>query len=104
MTVEIDLQLGRRLRRRRRFLGLTQEEVGARCGVRFQQIQKYETATNKMSASMIARLAQALNVEPGYFYEDLLLVSAARSPRPAAIAGRGPLPMAFPGAVRAPGR
>lgn len=71
MSDEIDLQLGRRVRRRRRLLGLTQGELATRCGVRFQQIQKYEAAANKMSASMIARLAQALGVEAGYFFEGL---------------------------------
>lgn len=75
MIDDIDLQLGRRLRRRRRLLGLTQEELGVCCGVRFQQIQKYESAANKMSASMIARLAQALSVEAGYFYEGLVGVN-----------------------------
>lgn len=81
MCDEIDLQLGRRLRQRRRLLGLSQEELGASCGVRFQQIQKYETASNKMSAGMIGRLAQALNVRVDYFFEGLEDMLAAQRPR-----------------------
>lgn len=71
MNHSIDLQLGHRLRRRRRLMGLTQKELGDLCGVRFQQIQKYETATNKISASMMVRLAKALRVEVSYFYDGI---------------------------------
>lgn len=71
MNHRIDLQLGHRLRRRRRLMGITQKELGALCGVRFQQIQKYESATNKISASMIVRLAHALRVEVSYFYDGI---------------------------------
>lgn len=77
----IDLQLGRRLRRRRRLLGLTQEQLATRCGLRFQQIQKYETATNRMSAGMIARLAQALGVEASYFYDGIVVEGGVEAPR-----------------------
>ncbi|WP_293677419.1 helix-turn-helix transcriptional regulator [uncultured Phenylobacterium sp.] len=82
MSEEIDLHLGQRLRRRRRLLGMTQQELGALCGVRFQQIQKYETAANRMSAGMIGRLARALDVQVGYFFEGLELPLVAQSPRP----------------------
>lgn len=68
---DFDRQLGLRVRRRRRLLGLTQRELADICGVRFQQIQKYEAAANKISAGMIGRLAQALGVEVGYFYAGL---------------------------------
>lgn len=68
---DFDLQLGRRLRRRRQLLGLTQQALGDLCGLRFQQIQKYETAANRMSAAMVGRLAQALGVPAGYFYDGL---------------------------------
>ncbi len=81
MCDEIDLQLGRRLRKRRRLLGLTQEQVGASCGIRFQQIQKYETAANKMSAAMLGRLAKALDIGVGYFFEGLDDLMAAMPAR-----------------------
>lgn len=69
MTDEIDVHLGRRLRRRRRLLGLTQQELAQACGVRFQQIQKYECAANRMSAARVWQLAELLEVPVSYFYE-----------------------------------
>ena len=92
MLDDFDRQLGLRVRRRRRLLGLTQRELADICGVRFQQIQKYEAATNKISAGMIGRLAQALGVEVGYFYAGLeaqLAPPPADNARPAE---RGPSP------------
>lgn len=71
MANTIDEHLGNRLLRRRRSLGLTQDQVAAAIGVRFQQIQKYECGANKMSAARIWELAQALQVPVGYFYEGL---------------------------------
>jgi transcriptional regulator with XRE-family HTH domain len=71
MGSAIDEHLGQRLRRRRLLLGMTQIQLGAAIGVRFQQIQKYEWGTNKMSAARIWELAQALDVPVGYFYEGL---------------------------------
>src|SRR5690349_23934572 len=71
MNDEIDVHLGRRLRRRRRLLGLTQQQLASACGVRFQQIQKYECAANRMSAARIWQLAQILEVPVSYFYEGL---------------------------------
>jgi transcriptional regulator with XRE-family HTH domain len=67
----IDVHLGRRLRRRRRLLGLTQQQLASCCGVRFQQIQKYECAANRMSAARIWQLAELLDVPVSYFYEGL---------------------------------
>jgi len=69
MNEDIDEHIGRRLRRRRRLLGLTQQQLASACGVRFQQIQKYECAANRMSAARIWQLAQVLEVPIGYFYE-----------------------------------
>lgn len=71
MADDIDMHLGRRLRRRRRLLGLTQQELARACGVRFQQIQKYECAANRMSASRLWQLAEALEVPVAYFFEGL---------------------------------
>src|SRR5882724_8287234 len=67
----IDIHLGRRLRRRRRILGLTQQQLAGACGVRFQQIQKYECAANRMSAARLWQLAEVLEVPVSYFYEGL---------------------------------
>lgn len=90
MRDEIDLYLGRRLRRRRRLMGLTQEELGAACGVRFQQIQKYECAANKMSAAMLGRLAIALDTGVAYFYDGIEDVISPRSSRSDGAARKDP--------------
>jgi len=68
---EIDVHLGRKLRRRRKLLGLTQQELAGACGVRFQQIQKYECAANRMSAARLWQLAAVLHAPVSYFYEGL---------------------------------
>ena len=59
---DIDVHLGKRLRRRRRLLGLTQQQLAGACGVRFQQIQKYECGANRISASRLVMLADALGL------------------------------------------
>jgi transcriptional regulator with XRE-family HTH domain len=71
MCDEVDVHLGRRLRKRRRLLGMTQQQLADTCGVRFQQIQKYECGANRMSAARVWQLAQVLEVPVGYFYEGL---------------------------------
>jgi transcriptional regulator with XRE-family HTH domain len=67
----IDIHLGRRLRRRRRILGLTQQQLASACGVRFQQIQKYECGANRISAARLWLLAKALEAPVGAFFEGL---------------------------------
>jgi len=69
---DIDLHLGKRLRRRRRLLGLTQQQLASTVGVRFQQIQKYECGANRISAARLWRLSEALEVPVGYFYDGLV--------------------------------
>ena len=71
MGNDIDLHLGKRLRRRRRLLGLTQQQLADAVGVRFQQIQKYECGANRISAARLWRLSEALEVPVGYFYDGL---------------------------------
>lgn len=71
MADQTDTHLGRRLRQRRWMLGLTQSQVGDRVGIKFQQVQKYETGQNRISASRLWELAQALDVPISYFYEGL---------------------------------
>lgn len=83
MGNDIDLHLGKRLRRRRRLLGLTQQQLAAAVGVRFQQIQKYECGANRISAARLWGLAEALEVPIGYFYEGL-----TPTPRPDVAAER----------------
>ena len=71
MAADIDLHLGRRLRRRRRLLGLTQQQLAVQVGIRFQQIQKYECGANRISAARLWRLAAALETSVAYFYDGL---------------------------------
>ena len=82
MTDTTDLHVGKRLRRRRRLLGLTQQELAGQVGVRFQQIQKYECGANRMTSSRLYDLSRALNVSVQYFFdgiegEDLLAANDA---------------------------
>jgi transcriptional regulator with XRE-family HTH domain len=69
--------VGRRMRRRRRLLGLTQQEVAQACGVSFQQIQKYESAYNRMSVAMLWKLACALEVDVSYFFAGVAVAPSA---------------------------
>lgn len=71
MTSDIDLYVGKRLRRRRRLLGLTQQALAEQVGIRFQQIQKYECGANRVSASRLFELSEALSVPVQHFYEGL---------------------------------
>jgi transcriptional regulator with XRE-family HTH domain len=71
MPVDVDLHLGQRLRRRRRLLGLTQQQVANAVGIRFQQVQKYECGANRISAARLWELAAALDVPIAYFFEGL---------------------------------
>jgi transcriptional regulator with XRE-family HTH domain len=72
MAHDIDLHLGKRLRRRRRLLGLTQQQLAQSVGVRFQQIQKYECGANRISAARLWQLSQALEVPISYFYDGIV--------------------------------
>ncbi len=67
----VDQHIGRRLRRRRLDLGLSQAALSEMIGVTFQQVQKYEAADNRIAASTLYRLAEALEVSPEYFFEGL---------------------------------
>ena len=71
MATDIDLHLGRRLRRRRRLLGLTQQQLALQVGIRFQQIQKYECGANRISAARLWQLSEALEAPVNYFYDGL---------------------------------
>lgn len=77
MATATDLHVGKRLRRRRRLLGLTQQQLAESIGIRFQQIQKYECGANRVTASRVYELAVALNVPVNYFFEGLASASVA---------------------------
>ncbi len=69
MANDINVHLGKRLRGRRRLLGLSQKNLANAVGVRFQQIQKYECAANRMSAVRLWQLSKALDVPLSYFFD-----------------------------------
>ena len=68
---DIDRHVGARMRERRILLGLTQQQIAELIGVTYQQAHKYEKGINRMAAGRLYRIAQALGVEVGYFFEGL---------------------------------
>jgi transcriptional regulator with XRE-family HTH domain len=84
MANAIDLHVGKRLRRRRRLLGLTQQKLAESIRIRFQQIQKYECGANRVTASRLYELAVSLNVQPNYFFEGLQEAEAEANAQPPA--------------------
>jgi transcriptional regulator with XRE-family HTH domain len=77
----IDRHVGARIRHKRMMLGISQEALGDALGVTFQQVQKYEKGKNRISASKLVQIAQALQVPPAFFFEGL---PDADKPRPPA--------------------
>ena len=71
MTSHIDTHVGQRLRHRRWMLGLTQQDLAEKVGIKFQQIQKYESGINRMSAGRLWDVANALGVSVAFFFEGL---------------------------------
>lgn len=67
----IDRHVGLRIRMRRKELGISQERLADSIGLTFQQIQKYERAANRVSASKLWEMARALETTVGYFFEGL---------------------------------
>lgn len=65
-----DLAVGKKLRLRRRLLGLSQTVLGDKLGVTFQQVQKYENGTNRISSGTLRVLADTLDVPLDYFFEQ----------------------------------
>jgi len=67
----IDGHVGARIRQRRKTMGLSQTELATEIGVKFQQVQKYETGANRVSASRLFLIAETLQVDLGYFFSGL---------------------------------
>lgn len=72
----IDVHVGGRARFARLRQGMSQGSLANAAGVTFQQIQKYEKGTNRISASRLFELATALNVDVSYFFQDIESVGA----------------------------
>ena len=67
----VDRHVGLRIRMRRKELGVSQEKLADSIGLTFQQVQKYERAANRVSASKLWEMARAMNTSIAYFYEGL---------------------------------
>lgn len=70
MPHPIDIHVGKQLRKIRLIRGLKQSEIATSLNLSFQQIQKYETGANRLSASRMYEISQILEVEPTAFFED----------------------------------
>ena len=70
-TTAIDEHIGQRIQLRRVMLGLSQKDLAEKCGVSFQQIQKYETAGNRISASRLFDLSVILETPVSFFFRGL---------------------------------
>lgn len=67
----VDVHVGGRVRLRRMLLGMSQEKLADRLGITFQQIQKYEKGANRIGASRLQQISQALETPIAFFFEDL---------------------------------
>jgi len=68
-TTAVDIHVGQKIRGRRIFLQMSQTEVADALGITFQQIQKYEKGLNRVGASRLQQISDALGVSPFYFFE-----------------------------------
>ena len=68
---DVDHHVRKRIRERRREIGMSQEKLGNALGISFQQVQKYELGINRVAASRLWDIAKALEVDVGYFFEGI---------------------------------
>jgi len=71
MKHPVDVHVGKRIRHRRWVNGTTQQQLADQVGIKFQQIQKYETGMNRVSASRLWDIAHSLGVDVSFFFEGL---------------------------------
>ena len=71
MTHPVDVHVGKRIRHRRWMVWMTQQQLAEKVGIKFQQIQKYETGMNRVSASRLWDIAETLSVPVSFFFEGL---------------------------------
>ncbi|UTO28208.1 helix-turn-helix domain-containing protein [Bartonella harrusi] len=67
-----DISIGKKIRFKRKMLKISQKELGNLLGLSAQQIQKYETGLNRVSAGRLKEIAEKLDVPLAFFYADLL--------------------------------
>ena len=71
MKHPVDVHVGKRIRQRRWMTGMTQQGLADAIGIKFQQVQKYETGMNRVSASRLWAIAHALDVSVSFFFDGL---------------------------------
>lgn len=71
MRHPVDIEVGKSIRHRRWMLGMTQQQLAEAVGIKFQQVQKYETGMNRVSASRLWDIARTLDVPVSYFFGGL---------------------------------
>ncbi len=76
----VDVHVGRRVRMRRTLLGMSQTTLGEAIGLTFQQVQKYERGTNRVSSSRLYDVARVLDVPVEFFFEDMPAEVVGSSP------------------------
>jgi transcriptional regulator with XRE-family HTH domain len=79
-TSTVDREIGSRVRMRRMLVGMSQEKLGEMLGLTFQQVQKYEKGTNRISVGRLLDIAGVLGIGVDYFYEGLTSEKAAPGP------------------------
>ncbi len=70
-SIAVDSHVGSRVRVRRKFAGMSQSDLAKSLGLTFQQVQKYESGTNRISASKLYQIGQVLKVPMSYFFDGL---------------------------------
>lgn len=78
MSHPVDEYVGKRVRQRRWMVGFSQQQLGEAVGIKFQQIQKYETGMNRVSASRLWDIAHALGVPVTFFFDGYEGVSLTK--------------------------
>lgn len=71
MKHPVDIHVGKRIRHRRWMVGMTQQQLAEQVGIKFQQIQKYETGMNRVSASRLWDISDAMGIDVSFFFEGL---------------------------------
>ena len=79
MKHPVDAHVGKRIRHRRWMVGMTQQQLAEKVGIKFQQIQKYETGMNRVSASRLWDIAESLGVPINFFFDGLAGAEPAMS-------------------------
>lgn len=81
MKHPVDVHVGKRIRHRRWMVGVTQQQLAEHVGIKFQQIQKYETGMNRVSASRLWDIAAVLGVPVAFFFEGLEAETEEEAPK-----------------------